>query len=422
MAISRRSYQSNFEHDLAESVDYLTISGSDFFGVRYNRVTDTFSRVGTAEGLPVGAFCGVNVSPVLRNLRRVVLNDAGAVYKGVSWANFTKHDDGSSVDLAGTNGQILVELLPAYCRFFTVGDFDYKLFSHLPLSEFTLHPAFIGYSALYMGAYKASIYNDKLCSIAKSPADGTSPVFPVTTRTGDWGHAGLTTAVTNDLATARGSGWLAGDMLMQIYYRQLMVAAFATFNIPGVVGSGRISLSGGSYINDIYIGRCGLGDANGGYHSAVQAGGTAGYLTDYAQVLGVENPWGDVWERVNNSLSNSGDLYYKTTVPASGDYAAITGWTRLTDALGSPITLPKSSGYGGKPHTGLGDVFPKDITGSSSTRIYDYYNYASGLTVLLVGGGAGSGASAGAFSWDATSSAATAYTDVGGRLCFKKAV
>lgn len=422
MATSRRSYKSNFEYDLAKSVDYLNISGSEYFGVRYNRVTDTFSRVGTADGIPVGRFCGVNVSPILSNLRRVVLNDAGAVYNVISWADFTKYDDGTSVDLAGTNGQIMTELLPAYCRFFTVGDFDYKLFSHLPLTGFTLHPAFVGYSALYMGSYKGSVYNSKLCSIAKSPADGTSPVYPVTTRTGAWGHAGLTAAITNDLATARGNGWLAGDMLMQIYYRQLLVAAFATYNIPGVVGAGRINLSGGTWINDSYIGKCGLGDVASGYHSAVQLGGTGGYLTDYAQVLGVENPWGDVWERVNNSLVDSGSLYYKTTSPASGDYSAVTGWTRLTNALGAPITLPASSGWAGNPGTGLGDVFPKDITGSSSTKMSDYYYYVASLMVLLVGGDANDGAAAGAFCWGAAYSAAAASADFGGRLCFKKAV
>lgn len=404
--------------------NWLQISGAgdnNYFGVAYNTVTDTFIRVGTAEGIAVGQFCGTNVSPILAALRRVVLTDAGSVYKGISWTDKTKHEDGTNVDLSGTNGQIMVEFLPAYYRSYVLGDWQYTLFSHLPLAGFTLHPAFTGYSALYMGAYEASTYSDKLCSIAKSPADGVANVFPVTKRTGDWGHAGLTTAVTNDLATARGSGWLAGDMLMQIYYRQLLVAAFATYNIPGVVGAGRTNLSGGTWTNDSYIGKCGIGDATGGYYSSVQAGGAAGYLTDYAQVLGIENPWGNVWERVNNSLVNSGELYYKTTSPASGDYAAVTGWTRLINPIGSPITLPLSNGWSGKPNSGLGNVFPADVTGSSSTKMFDYFYYAAGLMVLLVGGDAYSGANAGAFSWAAYSAAYTTAA-FGGRLCFKKAV
>lgn len=273
-------------------------------------------------------------------------------------------------------------------------------------------------SVVYHGAYEASEYNSKLCSIAISPADGTSPVWPVTTTAGLWGHAGLTTQVTDTLAAARGAGWQQSDLLLKIWERYLQIVAFATFDVPAVCGAGRINLTGSNWINDELIGRIGLGDAVPGYFSSVQAGGSAGYLTDYSQCLGIENCWGNVWERVS-SLVSDGALYYKPQPPY--DYSTVTGWTRLLDASGAGITLPLTNGYAGVPHTGIGLVLPKDVTGSSSTRMRDYYYYNSGLRVLLVGGNSNYGAAAGPFCWSANHAASSASSNIGGRLCFKKA-
>jgi len=142
-------------------------------------------------------------------------------------------------------------------------------------------------------------------------------------------------------------------------------------------------------------------------------------LTDYAQVLGVENPWGNVWERVG-SLVSDGAVYYKSTSPSSSDYNAVTGWTRLLDADKAKITLPTLSGWAGVPKTGLGIIFPSDVTGSSSTKMMDYYYFNVGLRVLLVGGNADFGTYAGPFCWCASGAASDANATVGGRLCFKR--
>lgn len=392
-----------------------------YVGAAYNAVTDTWTRLGKAQGLAVGAWPGAGISPVFQRLRRVVLSDIGVVYKGISWLDMTKHDDGTDVALGGANGQIMVEYLPAYYKVGVHGNWKFILISHLPLTGFTLFPLFAGMTAVYQGAYNASLYNAKLCSVAKSPADGSSAIYPVTTRSGDWGHAGLTTAVTDTLAAARGAGWQQADLLTKIWERMLMLVGFASFDIPGIVGAGRTNLSGGTWTNDSYIGKCGLGDVSGGWYSAVQAGTTSGYLTDYAQCLGIENPWGNVWQRVA-SLVSDGALYYKPSAGSpSYDYSATTGWTRLLDALGAGITLPVSSGWAGVPHSGLGLALPSDVTGSSSTKMRDYYDYSSGLRVLLVGGYSYYGTYAGPFAWSAGHAASSAGTNIGGRLCFKKA-
>ena len=235
-----------------------------YIGFAYNTVTDTFVRLGKAVGTAVGTLLPMTTSPILTRLRRVVLTDSGAVYKGISWTSKTTHEDGSTVSLSGANGQIMVEYLPGYYSSGVWGNYIYFCISHLPLPGFTLHTVFEGYTAVYLGAYEGSIYASKLCSIAKSPVDGTSPVYPVTTRTGAWGHASLTTQQTDALAVARGNGWMLRDLLITSWERILMLVGYASFNIPGIVGAGRTNLTGGSWVEDSFIGRCGLGDATSG--------------------------------------------------------------------------------------------------------------------------------------------------------------
>lgn len=405
---------------LAMTGDIGGATQSNYVGAAYNITTDTWQRLGSAQGLAVGSFPGTYISPIFQQLRRVVLADDGTVYKGISWADFTKHEDGTDVDLTGGNGQIMMEYLPAYVKTGIWGDWYYILLSHLPLDGFALHPVFADSSAVYLGAYEASLVpgQTKLSSIALDPRDGTSPVWPVTTRTGDWGHAGLTTEVTDTLAEARGAGWQQADFMTRHWERLLLLVAFAGWNFQSMVGNGRTALTDGGWTNDANIGRCGLGDATGGYHSAVQQGTTLGYLTDYAQVLGVENTYGNVWDRVVSLISDL-DVYYKMQPPF--DYSSVMGWTPLVDALGDGITLPDTNGYAGVPHSGLGLVLPADVTGSSSTKMTDYFYQAAGLRVFLVGGYAYNGTGAGPFAWNASYAASYTNASIGGRLCFKKA-
>ena len=394
----------------------------DYFGFAYNTYSDVFTRLGKAQGIPNGVFCGRWVSPVIARLRMVTLQDNGSVTKEINWLDKTKYSDGTSVPLGGTDGQLMVEYLPTYMKIGTWGNWFYVMLSHLPLPGFTLHPVFTGMQAVYQATFEASVYNsgsgNKLYSIAKSPVDGVSDVYPVTERTGAWGLTGTTAAQMDALAAARGSGWQIQDFLTVQYQRLLMLAIFASYDIPAIVGAGRINLSGGSWTNGSYIGKCGLGLAAYDYYGAVQVGTTGGYATDYSFVLGVENPWGNVWERVTALISDH-DFYYKPQPPY--DYSTIAGWTRLQTALGANITLPSGDGYGGIPFSGLGIVLPSTVTGSSSTKMRDFYSQGSGLRVLLVGGSSDYGATAGPFFWSASNAASYTYTSVGGRLCFKKA-
>ena len=399
-----------------------SIQSQDYFGFAYNTYSDTFTRLGKAQGIPNGVFCGRWVSPIIASLRMVSLQDNGTVKKEISWLDKTKYTDGTSVPLGGSDGQIMVEYLPAYMKMGTWGNWYYVMLSHLPLAGFTLHPLFTGMSAVYQATFEASVYNsgagNRLYSVAKSPADGLADVYPVTERSGAWGLTGTNATQMDALAAARGSGWQMQDFLTVQYQRILLLSIFASYDIPAIVGAGRSNLSGGTWINGSYIGKCGLGLAAYDYYGAVQVGTTGGYATDYSFVLGVENPWGNVSERVTALVSDH-DFYYKPQPPY--DYTNVSGWTRLQTVLGVNITLPATEGHGGIPFSGLGIVLPSNVAGSSSTKMRDYYYQDAGLRVWLVGGASADGATAGPFCWYAYRAASYTSTTFGGRLCFKKA-
>lgn len=398
----------------------IDISTGDmgYVGVAYNPTLQQWVRLGSAQGLPVGAFPGgAALGPVFQRLRRVALKDDGTVFRAISWLSFTQWQHGGAADLTGASGQIMVEYLPAWYKAGLWGEWSYFLISHLPLEGFELFPLFEGKEAAYRGAYEASVHDGKLCSIAKNPADGIGNVYPVTTRAGVWGHASLTTAATDSLAAARGAGWRQSHLLSCLWERILMIVGYASYNIPGIVGAGRINLSGGDWLNDNYIGRCGLGDVASGYASAVQVGGSAGYLTDYAQVLGIENPWGNVWERVAALISEH-RVFYRHDPPYN--YGSTAEWERLRDAAGIGISLPTENGWANRPHSGLGLVLPAALGGSSSSGMFDYFWQDTGLRVPLVGGDAAAGANAGPFYVGAGNSATSTSAAVGGRLCFER--
>ena len=66
-----------------------------------------------------------------------------------------------------------------------------------------------------------------------------------------------------------------------------------------MIGSGRTSLSGGSFIADSYIGQTGYSIKNGNATASVQVGGTGGYLTDYMTYRGIENLYGNVFKKIS---------------------------------------------------------------------------------------------------------------------------
>ena len=393
------------------------VTPEQYIGISYDTSTETMTRLGVNAHTPIGTMLPKD-SPVLRNIARVLLSDAGIELNEISWTDKTKDIYGATVDRTGASGQVMVRLNKVYFSSSTVGSVYTIKFAETQLLGFSPWPGFDVYSKMYMGAYEASLSGGKYFSAAGST------VFP---------NVNVNSEQQDAYCVARGSGWMQENVTISLLVRTLCLVAWGTYDSSKWVGAttvgaalGRVNLSGGSWANDSYIGRCGLGDVSSGtgytgtiYGSAVTQGSTLGYLTDSCQVLGVENLWGNVWTRVA-SLENNGAVYHKLTSPVAGTYASTTGWLPWLTGANVIAQLPTSAGWARSPLAGQSLGFPASVAGGASNiGMFDQYWYGVGLMTLLVGGGSDY-ATAGAFFWAANYSATNAYMYIGGRLCFMK--
>jgi hypothetical protein len=100
-------------------------------------------------------------------MRRGIVSDAGAVVYYLSDTDSTKKEDGvTAANLGGTDGQVMVEIPKFYYRHRYVGTTHYWEISPVPLSGFSIHPAFVKNGATvdnrYIGAYEGVLYDTSL--------------------------------------------------------------------------------------------------------------------------------------------------------------------------------------------------------------------------------------------------------------------
>lgn len=152
-------------------------------------------------------------------------------------------------------------------------------------------------------------------------------------------------------------------------------------------------------------------NASGGTHATLMAN----------RYRGIENPFGHIWKYTDgaNIQVTTGDsglsILWTTDDPSNFSDTSYTGYNKKGN-------ICRTNGYAKKMLLGEdGDIVATEIGGSSSTYWCDYYytyTSANRMQVVLVGGFAGHGSSAGlahVATYDAPSGA---YRHLGSRLCF----
>lgn len=152
-------------------------------------------------------------------------------------------------------------------------------------------------------------------------------------------------------------------------------------------------------------------NASGGTHATLMAN----------RYRGIENPFGHIWKYTDgaNIQVTTGDsglsILWTTDDPSNFSDTSYTGY----DKKGN---ICRTNGYAKKMLLGEdGDIVATEIGGSSSTYWCDYYytyTSANRMQVVLVGGGADSGSSAGLARVHANSAPSDASRGIGSRLCF----
>ena len=384
--------------------------------------------------------------PIQSKMKGCVLNGStGSVVYYLKSTDWTKKEDGTTANLDGTDGQVMVEIPAHYRKFTSIGTIRIARISEYNLTGYHLVPK------TYISAYEASLERStgKLCSVKNTGAD-----YRGGTNTSAWDgtyRTLLQRPVTNLSRTqfrtaarlrAAGSSWnlleyntyKAVFWLYYIEYSNLNCQAAVNAQkdsngcTQGGLGDGVTNISDWSGYNSYnpFV-PCGASDSLGNYSGEVtfniyNSDTSLKYAAKVNRYRGIENPFGHLWKWTDGInievLTDAGggtSKVYVADSPVNFNDANYTNYTlRGLEA--------RTSGYVKELIFGdYGEIMPLVVGGSSSTYWCDYHYTdisSSSLRGVIFGGCANYGAYAGfacAYSGRAPSSASA---DIGSRLCF----
>jgi hypothetical protein len=238
---------------------------------------------------------------------------------------------------------------------------------------------------------------------------------------------GLTRNEFRLLAANRGTGWRMGDFTLWSAIGLLLAVEAQTLNSQGVYGAGN---TGGTYLssssnqNDSPHTIAGAGNAlgNGSTDTTSGAAVDAKPGTSYCKYRGIENFWGNCWnwtDGINifsegNTAGNKVFAYWSNNrTNFADDTAANYG------LLGEIANTLNQNRYGTKfDQNNVWGLVTTDFSTTSTHGTNDFYRTNSGWRVLRVGGSAGNGGDAGAFTFAGDSDSASRPRTFGARLAY----
>ena len=392
-------------------------------GLIWTQSTDSYTR-------PNGVSAATQVvTDIHTSMRRCCVLDDGTVNYYLDPTNSALKADGTSSVLTGADGQVMVEIPATYVKF-TPGSSRKWEISMIPGPGYVLHPAFIKDGVFvpyrYRGAYTACFYDVSGAAYLDGFNWDTNPTVDATATTGDklasvsgkYPLVGVTRAQCRVIAANRGAGWRVNDYWLDELIKLLFIVEYGTFNTQAKLGDGN------SLVTNAYA-AASSGTQTDSPHSVAGKSNSLGNAstntttgassttrdTAFMSYRGIENWYGNCWQFVDGVNFNSGQTYVSNTRSNFADDTA-TGY----DILGAPNVA--TSGWQTDVQQLPFSFLPSAVGGSSATYLADYYYYAAGWRVALLGGLAADGALGGAFVLYATSDSADRYRGFGARLAF----
>lgn len=393
------------------------------------------------DGVRVGNMQLHRELPVQSKMRRCLLDRDGGVKEyldnELSWG-------GSYLDYA-----VMTEIPEHWYKLYFNGTKFRKMLSEIPL------PGYKHVDKFYISTYEARMYrtDNLLCSAAGASklSDPNSTNFRGGDNTAEWDdtyRSLLGRPVTNltrdqfrQAARKRGSGW---EMYTYNAHKILFwsfAVEYATldsqkpFNAQkdangfaqGGLGPGPTQMTDWANFNNAnplipcgYTNEFGNGSGEKAYVVKNASGGTHATLMAN-RYRGIENPFGHIWKYTDgaNIQVTTGDaglsILWTTDDPSNFSDTSYTGY----DKKGN---ICRTNGYAKKMLLGEdGDIVLTEVGGSSSTYWCDYYyayTQANRLQVVLVGGYADAGSTAGLADVRTSYAPSTASRHFGSRLCF----
>lgn len=393
------------------------------------------------DGVRVGNIQLHRELPIQSKMRRCLLDRDGGVKEyldnELSWG-------GSYLDYA-----VMAEIPEHWYKLYFNGTKFRMMLSEIPL------PGYKHVDKFYISTYEARMYrtDNLLCSAAGASklSDPNSINFRGGDNTAEWDdtyRSLLGCPVTNltrdqfrQAARKRGSGWEMYTYGAHKTLFWLFAVEYATLNSQkpfnaqkdangfsqGGLGNGPTQMTDWTnFNNNNPLIQCGytneFGNGSGEKAYVVKNASDGTHATLMAnRYRGIENPFGHIWKYTDgvNIQVTTGDaglsVLWTTDDPSNFSDTSYTGY----DKKGN---ICRTNGYAKKMLLGEdGDIVATEVGGSSSTYWCDYYytyTSANRMQVVLVGGGAGDGSSAGLAYVNSYSAPSAAYRYIGSRLCF----
>jgi len=328
------------------------------------------------------------------NMRRCVINSSGEVQYYLNAYDSTLKEDGVTASvLDGTDGQVVVEILPVYCKTTWEGDVVTWEVSDTADAGFVLHPAFEdgAVSKIYIGAYDASV-KDVSAGIyigGLNLDDNTSRVDTTTdliaSVSGQYPMVGLTRAEFRTLA--ENAGYQLYDFWQHQLVQLLYLTEYGDWNSQEMLGEGNVN---GTYVDSSDIQSDSPHTIAGTSNSL---GNQSGHVnsadgTPFVSYRGIENPFGNCYQWLDGFNINDRQIYVNNDETTFADDTA-TNYTLLG------AVLPSTNGYIKQIQKLDNIIIAATVGASSGSFVTDYLYTATGWRVASAGGRANCGLAAG---------------------------
>ena len=387
------------------------------------------------DGVRVGNMQLHRELPVQSGMRGVVLDNNGGVYyyhEPTAW----------KMTFASKDYASMVEIPDHWYRIYITGTKFKMMLSSIPLPGYKhISKFYIGSSEAQMLRSLGLLMSDKTNSTDTRGGDNTS----------EWDNTyrsllgcpvtNLTRDQFRQAARKRGSGWEMYTYNAHKILFWLFAVEYATldsqkpFNAQkdangfaqGGLGPGPTQMTDWTNFNNAnplipcgYTNEFGNGSGEKAYVVKNASGGTHATLMAN-RYRGIENPFGHIWKYTDgaNIQVTTGDaglsILWTTDDPSNFSDTSYTGYNKKGN-------ICRTNGYAKKMLLGEdGDIVATEIGGSSSTYWCDYYytyTSANRMQVVLVGGCADNGSSAGLADVSTYNAPSDALRNFGSRLCF----
>lgn len=383
----------------------------------WTQSTDSYTSTGISTG-----------ADTHENIKRCVLNANGTVNYYLNPDDSTEKLDGTTANIDGTDGNVMVEIPKFYFRQVKNGTKTTWEISDVQLAGYQLHPAFYKNGEIvdyrYMGAYDACVYdnsasayiaglnlddNTSKLDLANDKLASVSGIFPM---------VGVTRHECRRLAENVGTGWRQQDFWLTCAVQMLYLVEYGNFNSQSNLGNGN---TGSSYVassssqtnspNSVAGKSNSLGNDS---TNSTSGASSATRGTAFMSYRGIENFFGNCFKWVdgfNIGIVVNRDVWVSNTDTDFADNTS-TNYIQLNG------TLATANGFVSNILDIDGAYLPSVISGSSSTFLTDQFFQVTGNRVAAFGGDASSGAGAGAFCWRVSFASSIADRGIGARLCF----